>query len=146
MSIGGCMGETVRFGVSMDSDLVNLLDNLTRREGHENRSETLRGLVRKELIASGAQDPGRKVIGTVTLLYHRRTRLPRVEVGAYPSVRIAANLQLHTEGEICVKVLVVKGNGREVHAWAQKLLSNKNIIGRLSFAGTDELYKELEKH
>ena len=139
------MGETIRFGVSMDSDLVELLDKLTTEKGNDSRSETLRGLVRDELINEGSGDDEREVIGTVTLIYHHKTRLPRVSVEPYPSVEITANLQLHAEEEIRVKVLVVKGKGREVHAWAQKLLSSRNIIGRLNIAATDELFRELIK-
>ena len=135
------MGETIRFGVSMDSDLVEMLDSLSRREGHENRSETLRGLVRQELVDVSSRDADRDVIGTVTLLYHYETRLPRVSVKPFPSVRITANMQLHAENEICVKVLVVKGKGREVHAWAQKLLSGKKVIGKLTITATDELFQ-----
>ncbi len=140
------MGETVRFSVSMDSDLVDLLDNISLHQGHENRSETLRNLIRKELIDTGAQDADREIIGTVTLLYHYETRLPRISVKSFPSVQITANLQLHVKDEICVKVLVVKGKSKEVHAWAQKLLSGKKIIGKLTLAATDELYKELVKN
>ena len=139
------MGETVRFGVSMDSDLVELLDRLTRQEGHENRSETLRSLVRQELIQAGSREEDREVIGTVTLLYHYETRLPRVSVRPYPSVRITANIQLHAEEEICVKVMVVRGLGREIREWAQKLLSYKKIIGKLTITATDEIFRELKK-
>jgi len=137
------MGETIRFGVSMDSDLVELLDRLTQEGGYKNRSETLRSLVRQKLVETGSQDSDREVIGTVTLLYHYETRLPRVAVSTYPSVKITANIQLHAEQKICIKVLVVKGKGKEVHAWAQKLLSSNNVIGELSITATQELYKEL---
>ncbi len=137
------MGETIRFGVSMDRELVELLDRLTRSGGHENRSETIRGLVRKELVRTGSVDSDREVIGTVTLLYRYGTRLPRVPVRDYPSVRITANVQLHAEDEICVKVLVVRGRGSEVEGWAGKLLSSKRVIGKLSITATDELYREL---
>lgn len=139
------MRETVRFGVSMDKKLVELLDNLTQQEGHENRSETLRRLVRKELVSPENHAPDRDVIGTVTLLYHYKTRLPRVEVTPYPSVRITANLQLHATDDIRVKVLVIKGKDDEVYRWAQELLSRKNITGKLSIAGTDEIFNELAK-
>jgi CopG family nickel-responsive transcriptional regulator len=139
------MGETIRFGVSMDSDLVELLDRLTRQGNHDNRSETIRGLVRKELINEGIEDVDREVVGTVTLLYHQKTHLPRLSISPYPSVSITANLQFHIEKEICVKVLVVKGRGKEIHAWARKLLTSPHIISKLTFAATDELYKELMK-
>ena len=137
------MGETVRFGVSMDSDLVELLDRMTRDKGHPNRSETIRGLVRQELVDEYAGDEDLAVLGTLTLLYHHGTGLPRLSVRAYPSLRITANLQLHVDEDIVVKVLVLQGKGAEVQAWARKLLSRKKVIGKLAIAATDDLTKEL---
>lgn len=136
------MGETVRFGVSMDKHLVELLDKLTQVGEYSNRSETLRNLVRKELVNTGSQEEDRRVIGTLSILYHYGTQLPRVSIKTFPSLQITANLQLHAEKEICVKVLVVSGKGREVHAWAQKILNSKKVIGKLSICATDELYRE----
>ena len=138
------MGETARFGVSMDKNLVDLLDKLTREGGHPNRSETLRELVRKEIINTGKDDE-REVIGTVTLLYHMDTRLPRVPVKDYPSLKIRANIQLHVEKDICVKVLILKGSGGDVQSWSRQLLSRRGILGRLNIAATDEFYKELRR-
>jgi CopG family nickel-responsive transcriptional regulator len=137
------MGETIRFGVSMDSDLAAMLDTMTREKGHPNRSRTIRELVRQELIGSRAGEGEQEVLGTLTLLYHYGTSLPKVSVKPFPSVKITANLQLHADEEICVKVLVIQGKGKEVHAWAQKLLSGRKIIGKLTIAATDELKKEL---
>ncbi|MGH0052469.1 MAG: ribbon-helix-helix protein, CopG family [Sphaerochaetaceae bacterium] len=139
------MGETIRFGVSMDSNLVELLDQLTRQGNHDNRSETIRGLVRKEIINQGVEDNDKEAVGTITLLYHYKTHVPRAPIHDFPSITIVANLQFHIEKEICAKVLIVKGNGNEIHAWAQKLLANPRIIGKLTFAATDELYQELLK-
>ena len=44
------MGETVRFGVSMDSEMVNLLDRLTRQKNDDNRSQTIRE-IRERILA-----------------------------------------------------------------------------------------------
>lgn len=139
------MGETIRFGVSMDNVLVELLDNLSLERGHENRSETIRSLIRQELIENSSNDLNHKVIGTVTLLYHYPTRISRVLVKDFPSVQVISNIQLHADNELCIKVLVVKGTGSEVRTWAQKLLSGKKIIGKLSITATDDLYKELQQ-
>ncbi|MBN2050749.1 MAG: ribbon-helix-helix protein, CopG family [Spirochaetales bacterium] len=139
------MGETIRFGVSMDSDLVELLDKMTREKGHPNRSETLRSLVRQELINTYAGDEDYSVIGTLTLLYHYGTGIPKVSIAPYPSVRINANLQLHADRDVCIKVLIIQGKGKEVHAWADKLLSSRKVIGKLTIAATNELKKELIK-
>jgi CopG family transcriptional regulator, nickel-responsive regulator len=139
------MGQTIRFGVSMDNNLVELLDKLAIRGGHSNRSETLRELVRKELIDESSMTEEREVVGTVVLIFHVGTRLPRAPVAAYPSVRITTNIQTHVDVDICVKVLVVHGRGDEVRSWARKLISHRNVIGRLHIAATDELFRELRK-
>lgn len=139
------MGETVRFGVSMDSELVTLLDRLTRQKNHDNRSETIRELVRDAIIDERVADGQQMVIGTLTILFHHKTRLPRAPISAFPSLTITANLQFHIEGEICAKIMVVRGTGSEVAAWAQALLASSKVIGKLTYTATDELFSELLK-
>ena len=139
------MGETIRFGVSMDRQLVRLLDQLTHQKNHDNRSQTIRELVRDAVISESFVDDERIVIGTLTLLYHHKTRLPRSPIDAYPSLAITANLQFHVEGEILAKILIVKGKGREIHAWAQRLLTSPRTIGSITYTATDELIAELYK-
>ncbi|HZJ87773.1 MAG TPA: ribbon-helix-helix protein, CopG family [Sphaerochaeta sp.] len=137
------MGETVRFGVSMDSSLVVLLDQITEREQHDSRSETIRELVRKEVISFGKDDDSQAVIATLTALFHQGTRLPRVPVDEYPSLHIIANLQFHVEEEICQKVIIVSGIGSEVKTWAQQVLRSPKVISTLTYTATDELFSEL---
>jgi CopG family transcriptional regulator, nickel-responsive regulator len=139
------MGQTIRFGVSMDSALVELLDRLTQERGNRNRSDTLRDLVRRELIEMGSNDECRNVIGTVTLLYHQSTQLPRHSIDPYPSLRITANLQFHVEDQLRSKVITIIGKGSEVRCWANQLLSSPHVIGTLAIAATDELYGELNR-
>ena len=139
------MGETIRFGVSMDSELVRLLDQLTHQKNHDNRSQTIRELVRDAVINESSVDDDRLVIGTLTLLYHHKTRLPRSPIDAYPSLTITANLQFHVEGDIVAKVLIVKGKGNEIRSWAQSLLTRPRTIAHLTYTATDELIAELSK-
>ena len=44
------MGETVRFGVSLDSDLLEKFDALCERQGCPSRSEALRDIIRDALV------------------------------------------------------------------------------------------------
>ncbi|MFA5447204.1 MAG: ribbon-helix-helix protein, CopG family [Sphaerochaeta sp.] len=138
------MGETIRFGVSMDSDLVALLDQLTERSHHDSRSETIRDLVRREIIETTITDETSQVLGTLTVLFNQKTQLPRAPVSEYPSIRIIANLQFHIESEICQKVIIVRGTAGEVQAWAQRVLSSSRVFGKLTYSATEELFKELE--
>ncbi|MFW6293081.1 MAG: CopG family ribbon-helix-helix protein [Spirochaetota bacterium] len=137
------MGETVRFGVSMDRSLVALLDELSAAMGHENRSQTIRTLVRQRVVEAGAIEPDRRVVGTVTLTYRYGTRLPSVPVTDYPSLQITTNIQTHVDDEVCVKVLVVTGTVTEVHAWSRRLIAARDVVGQLTVAATDEIYREL---
>ncbi len=139
------MSDTIRFGVSMDKSLVELLDRFTALEGFPNRSEALRSVVREELIRRAGAEPGdtREVAGIVSLIYRYGTRIPQVTLSTYPSLRISANLQLHLERDVCIKVIVLQGAADEVNRWAGELLSRRGVVGRLMIAGTDEIYEAL---
>ncbi len=137
------MSEIVRFGVSMEKPLVEMLDRLTLVEGYSNRSETIRSLVRQEVIRSGRGKDGQEVAGVVTLVYRYGTRLRRVSTAEYRSLRIAANMQLHLDDEICLKVLILSGDSSELHAWASNLIGQRGVVGKLSITATEDLYREL---
>ena len=49
---GGAVAETVRFGVSMNANLLEKFDSLAKRRSAANRSEAMRDLVRDALVAS----------------------------------------------------------------------------------------------
>ena len=44
------MSEIIRFGVSMDKELVTLLDQLTEVHHHPNRSETIRAMILNQVL------------------------------------------------------------------------------------------------
>ena len=137
------MSEIVRFGVSMEKPLVEMLDRLTVAEGYSNRSETIRSLVRQEVIRSGREKDGQEVAGVVTLVYRYGTRLRRVSTAGYRSLRVAANMQLHLDDKICLKLLILTGDGGELHAWASNLIGQRGVVGKLSITATEDLYREL---
>lgn len=137
------MGETVRFGVSMDRSQVALLDEISRAMGHENRSETIRSLVRQYTVENVAIEDNRRVVGTLTLTYRFGKRLPTVLLADYPTLRITTNIQTHVNDEICVKVLVLTGTADEVHRWSRRLIGARDIVGQLTVAATDQILDEL---
>jgi len=44
------MGETIRFGISIDDKLLKSFDNLIEQKGYLNRSEAIRDLIRASLV------------------------------------------------------------------------------------------------
>ena len=133
----------VRFGVSMEGELVELLDEFVGREGYDNRSEALRTLVRKELARDTGGEEGRQVAGIITLIYPYGRRIIDAPISPYPSLQITANLQLHLQGNVTLKLLVVQGDSSDVHSWAQPLVTQRGVFGELSVVATDELYEAL---
>ncbi len=129
-----------RFGVSMEHDLVELLDTLVERQGHKNRSEALRAMVRKELAHAVDQNETREVAGILTLLYPYGKALERHPTDDYPSLTISANLQLHLRGNVCLKVIVVQGLSADVHCWARDVIGQKGILGEMRVVASEDVY------
>ena len=133
--------ELSRFGVSMEHDLVALLDRLVERQGYANRSEALRAMVRKELAHSSEEGDDREVAGIVSLIYPTGTVLKRRPTDGYPSISISANLQLHLKDNVCLKTIVVQGRASEVRLWAGELVSQRGVLGELKLVASEELFE-----
>ena len=62
------MGTTIRFGVSLDSDLLERFDTLCDQRGYETRSEAIRDLIRNMLVQPEWEDREHEVAATLTLV------------------------------------------------------------------------------
>jgi len=68
------MSELVRFGVSMDRDLLVTLDRIIEHRGYANRSEAIRDLIRAEQVRQTWEGGRGPVIATLTLVYDHHVR------------------------------------------------------------------------
>jgi len=67
--------KLVRFSVSIERDLLGAFDWLIASRGYANRSEAIRGLIRRQLI-NRVWEEGDEVAGVITILYdHHRPGL-----------------------------------------------------------------------
>jgi len=138
------MGELVRFGVSMDNELVEALDRMVQRKNHSNRSEAIRDLVRRELINEIETDGSTEVVAIVQLIFQHGHQLNRNPIDAFPSLTIVTNLQQHLQRDICMKILIVAGRNDELRAWASPLINQLHVVGNLTIDAADSLLKELQ--
>ena len=67
------MSELVRFGVSLDHELLERFDALIQAKNYSNRSEAIRDLIRHELVTKEWQE-GNDVAGAITLVYDHHQR------------------------------------------------------------------------
>ena len=134
------MADLVRFGVSINKDLLEKFDRLVVQKGYSNRSEAIRDLIRNQLVELEWQDEDQDVAGTITLVYDHHVRglssqLLEVQHGYHDL--IVSTMHLHLDHYNCLEVLAVKGLVREIRQAAQELISVRGVKhGRLTITST----------
>jgi nickel-responsive transcriptional regulator NikR len=68
------MAELTRFGVSIQTRLLEQFDHLIAQKGYVNRSEAIRDLIRGELVEIAAEREEGEMVGTVTFVYNHHVR------------------------------------------------------------------------
>lgn len=136
------MGKTIRFGVSLDSDLLDKFDSLCEEQSYQTRSEAIRDLIRNTLVKKEWEDTDREIAGTLTMVYdHHQSQLAQrlTELQHEAHEVILSSLHVHLDHHNCLEVLVLKGSGEVVRRLGQKLISTKGVKhGKLSLTTTGE--------
>ncbi|MEW5919480.1 MAG: nickel-responsive transcriptional regulator NikR [Bacillota bacterium] len=134
------MADLVRFGVSINEDLLNKFDNLVVQKGYSNRSEAIRDLIRNQLVELEWEDEEQEVAGTITIIYDHHVRgLSKLllEVQHDYHGLILSTMHLHLDHHNCLEVLAVKGLVREIRQAAQQLIGMRGVKhGRLTITST----------
>ncbi|MEI6207770.1 MAG: nickel-responsive transcriptional regulator NikR [Desulfuromonadales bacterium] len=136
------MGNTVRFGISLDEKLLQSFDQLIDQKSYMNRSEAIRDLIRASLVEErcGAED--QEAVGTVTLVYNHHVRDLSDRLTEHQHTyhdRIVSALHVHLDAHNCLEVLVVRGTVRDVKQIADELISVKGVKhGKLVLTTTGE--------
>ena len=132
------MGKLTRFGVSLDEELLEPFDALCAVKGYSNRSEAIRDLIRKALVAEEWHQADGQGAGTLTLVYdHHKNDLARrlTQMQHDEHDIIIATLHVHLDHHNCLEVLILKGEAARVRALADKLISCKGVKHG-TFSGT----------
>jgi len=136
------MGKTIRFGISLDSDLLKKFDQLCAEKSYQTRSEAIRDLIRKALVDKEWEDPEREGIGVLSLVYdHHKSdlsqRLTEIQHSALDV--IITSLHVHLDHNNCLEVLILRGKSQKIKATAEKLISTKGVKhGKLALTTTGE--------
>jgi len=133
------MTELVRFGVSLEKELLEKFDNLIKSKNYPNRSEAFRDLIRQELITREWQE-GKEIAGAITLVYnhHRRELVNRLTDIQHDFSEIIISTQhIHLDHDNCLEIVVVRGRPKEAQKLADTLKSVKGVKhGTLSMSTT----------
>lgn len=136
------MGNTVRFGISLDEKLLASFDALIEEKRYMNRSEAIRDLIRASLVENSIAADDAVVVGTVTLVYNHHVRDLSDKLTEHQHAhhdQIVSALHVHLDAHNCLEVLVVRGASRQVKQIADELIGVKGVKhGKLVMTTTGE--------
>jgi CopG family nickel-responsive transcriptional regulator len=123
------MSGLVRFGVSLEKDLLDKFDKFIKTKNYPSRSEAFRSLIRQELIKKQWQE-GREIAGAVTLIYnhHRRELLNKITDVQHDFQKLILSTQhIHLDRDNCLEIIAVRGTSKETQRLADALKSIKGV-------------------
>ncbi|MGI8670124.1 MAG: nickel-responsive transcriptional regulator NikR [Aridibacter sp.] len=125
------MSELIRFGVSIDANLLENFDRLIAERSYENRSEALRDLIRDALIQQKIETHGEtQALGSLTVVYdHHARNLPKDmgEIQHEFHENILSVMHLHVNHDDCLEIIALKGVVAKITELSDTLLSLKGI-------------------
>jgi len=132
----------IRFGVSMNQDLVEQFDNMIGEQGYSNRSEAIRDLVRKALIEPNRLQLTEVVAGTIVIVYdHHSLGLPSclMDIQHEFHHEIVSTMHVHLNHHQCLEILVVRGILKKLSQLCQEIQVQKGVFyAELSVTHVDE--------
>ena len=130
----------VRFGVSLDEDVLKALDGFVIENKLPNRSQAIRHLVEKNLVEKKWQC-NQIVAGAIVMLYDHHKGDVSTKSGdiqhEYFDV-ILSSQHFHLSHDNCLEIVAVKGTANRLTELSDKLIGIKGIIhGKLVMSRTE---------
>jgi CopG family transcriptional regulator, nickel-responsive regulator len=121
--------KLVRFGVSLEGELLRRFDAFIGAEGYSNRSKAIADLIRKEFVGDVFAKGG-EVAGAVTMVYdhHKREVVNKLLDMQHDYGDIIISTQhVHLDHDNCLEIIAVKGPGAKVKILADSLKTVKGV-------------------
>jgi CopG family nickel-responsive transcriptional regulator len=123
------LGKLIRFGVSMDKDLIGRFDQLIEEEGYINRSEAIRDLIRERLVEEEWEEDD-EVCGGILLVYdHHKHHLSEkiTEIQHHFYKLVISTQHIHMDHDNCMEIISIRGKAREIQNFFNKLRATTGI-------------------
>jgi CopG family nickel-responsive transcriptional regulator len=126
------MSNLIRFGVSLDRELLERFDSYLSEKGYENRSEGIRDLIRDILVSREWEtaDPNEERMAVVSIVYdHHESDLPSklTELQHERHGVVHSALHIHLDRHNCLEILVLRGDTASILDLGNKLISTRGV-------------------
>ena len=123
--------DLARIGVSLPENLLERFDEIITKRGYSSRSEGIRDAIRGYIryYAWMSEVEGERV-GTISLVYdHNQRGLVNslMEIEHEFSGMIRSSIHMHINHDMCLEVLMVRGEGRDVKAVTEKIMALRGV-------------------
>ena len=130
----------VRFGVSIERELLGELDNYTAENQFANRSQAIRHLINDNVVTS-KWNCNNIVAGSITLVYEhdKRDLISRLTTLQHDDHDVILSSQhFHLDSDVCMEIIAVKGKAVRLTRLADKLIALKGVRhGKLTMSRAD---------
>ncbi|HHU58161.1 MAG TPA: nickel-responsive transcriptional regulator NikR [Bacteroidales bacterium] len=121
--------SVVRFGVSLEKELLDELDELVAKNRFSNRSQAIRQLI-ADNVSRSKWECNNLVVGSITLIYdhHKRDLLNALnEVQHQFYEEVLAAQHFHINHDLCLEIIAVKGRAVRLTELADRLIAVKGV-------------------
>jgi CopG family nickel-responsive transcriptional regulator len=133
------MPALIRFGISLDKELLSKFDRHIKDKRYTNRSEAIRDLIREDLIRHEWRED-KSIAGAITLIYnhHKRELLSKITDIQHDFQRIIISTQhIHLDHDNCLEIVALRGSAREARRLSDMLKAITGVKhGTLSMSST----------
>ena len=129
-SINPDVGEIARFGVSLETDLLEEFDSLIGRLGYKSRSDAIRHLIRGRLVAIDCEKPSGEVIGVLGLVFDHEVRElteTLTSIQHKHAKLIVSSSHIHLDEHNCLEVIIMRGRSALVRKVADELINTRHV-------------------
>lgn len=121
----------MRIGISLPENLLNKFDEIILNRGYSSRSEGVRDAIRNYIVNfEWMSDVDGEKVGVITIVYDHFQRglednLTHIqhEFGS----TIQSSMHVHLDQDICLEVIVLRGEGQDVKKAAEKMMALKGV-------------------
>ena len=121
--------ELKRFGVSLEENLLEALDNFVKEKHFPNRSQAIRHLIKNNLVQKKWKQ-NKIVAGAIVLVYdHHKRGLQTKSTDVQHNYHdlILSVQHVHLDHDNCLETIAVKGKAKDLTDLADKLIAIKGI-------------------
>ena len=123
------MSELIRFGVSLEKELLQKFDKHIKKENYANRSNAIADLIRNKLIRQEWTED-KEVAGAIIMVFDHHQRdlvnnLTNIQHDYHKY--IISSQHIHLDHDNCFEIVVVKGKPHKLEELTNKLKSAKGV-------------------